>query len=146
MICAIHRHRLNCTNGVLDCAEHNLGIYRCGATGMHIRSAVLSWRMRQCWEATRAPWQCQTAWAGTNECQPCSMDRGPMERRLRMRLQWGRLYEETGDAGRVCRRCGTSRPTLRKMRCRSSSLTKCRSALTVWTSEGSTKEGIYAAY
>ena len=30
------------------------------------------------------------------------------------RLGWLRLYEETGDAGVVCRRCGISRPTLRK--------------------------------
>ena len=37
-----------------------------------------------------------------------------MERLLRMRLQWVRLYEKTGDAGHVCRRCGISRPTLRK--------------------------------
>ena len=32
----------------------------------------------------------------------------------RTRLGWIRLYEETGDAGVVCRRCGISRPTLRK--------------------------------
>ena len=31
-----------------------------------------------------------------------------------MRLGWIRLYEETGDAGVACRRCGISRPTLRK--------------------------------
>ena len=37
-----------------------------------------------------------------------------MERLLRMRLQWVRLYDKTGDAGHVCRRCGISRPTLRK--------------------------------
>ena len=30
------------------------------------------------------------------------------------RLVWIRLHEETGDAGLVCRRCGISRPTLRK--------------------------------
>ena len=30
------------------------------------------------------------------------------------RLGWVRLYEETGNAGVVCRRCGISRPTLRK--------------------------------
>jgi len=30
------------------------------------------------------------------------------------RLGWIKLYEETGDAGVVCRRCGISRPTLRK--------------------------------
>ena len=33
---------------------------------------------------------------------------------LKTRLAWIRLYEETGDAGLVCRRCGISRPTLRK--------------------------------
>lgn len=32
----------------------------------------------------------------------------------RTRLGWIRLYEEVGDAGIVCRRCGISRPTLRK--------------------------------
>ena len=30
------------------------------------------------------------------------------------RLGWIRLYQEIGDAGLVCRRCGISRPTLRK--------------------------------
>jgi transposase len=30
------------------------------------------------------------------------------------RLVWIRLFEKTGDAGLVCRRCGISRPTLRK--------------------------------
>ena len=30
------------------------------------------------------------------------------------RLGWVRLYEEIGDAGVACRRCGISRPTLRK--------------------------------
>lgn len=34
--------------------------------------------------------------------------------RVKMRLGWIRLYEATGDAGLVCRRCGISRPTLRK--------------------------------
>ena len=33
---------------------------------------------------------------------------------IRMRLGWVKLYEETGDAGYVCRQCGISRPTLRK--------------------------------
>ena len=32
----------------------------------------------------------------------------------RTRLGWVRLYEEVGHAGVVCRRCGISRPTLRK--------------------------------
>ena len=32
----------------------------------------------------------------------------------RARLGWIRLYEEVGNAGIVCRRCGISRPTLRK--------------------------------
>jgi transposase InsO family protein len=31
-----------------------------------------------------------------------------------MRLGWVTLYREKGDAGFVCRRCGVSRPTLRK--------------------------------
>lgn len=31
-----------------------------------------------------------------------------------MRLGWVKLYQETGNAGYVCRRCGISRPTLRK--------------------------------
>ena len=30
------------------------------------------------------------------------------------RLGWIRLYEQLDDAGLVCRRCGISRPTLRK--------------------------------
>lgn len=30
------------------------------------------------------------------------------------RLAWVQLYERTGDAGLTCRRCGISRPTLRK--------------------------------
>lgn len=37
-----------------------------------------------------------------------------MDREIQQRLQWVRLYEETNDAGLVCRRCGISRPTLRK--------------------------------
>lgn len=32
----------------------------------------------------------------------------------RARLSWVRMYEETKDAGLTCRRCGISRPTLRK--------------------------------
>lgn len=32
----------------------------------------------------------------------------------RTRLGWLKLYEEVGNAGLVCRRCGISRPTLRK--------------------------------
>jgi len=32
----------------------------------------------------------------------------------RTRLGWVRLYEEAGNAGLVCRRCGISRPSLRK--------------------------------
>ncbi len=35
-------------------------------------------------------------------------------RDIRQRLQWVMLYEQTQDAGLVCRRCGISRPTLRK--------------------------------
>lgn len=37
-----------------------------------------------------------------------------MESEIRQRLKWVKLYEETGDAGLTCRRCGISRPTLRK--------------------------------
>jgi transposase InsO family protein len=33
---------------------------------------------------------------------------------LKARLGWVKLYEETGNASFVCRRCGISRPTLRK--------------------------------
>lgn len=37
-----------------------------------------------------------------------------MNREILQRLQWVKLYEQHGDAGLVCRRCGISRPTLRK--------------------------------
>ena len=37
-----------------------------------------------------------------------------MELEIKARLKWVQLYKETGDAGFVCRRCGISRPTLRK--------------------------------
>ena len=37
-----------------------------------------------------------------------------MEKEIRQRFQWVQLYEKTGNAGLVCRRCGISRPTLRK--------------------------------
>lgn len=37
-----------------------------------------------------------------------------MEHQVRMRLKWVRLFEETGNASKVSRRCGISRPTLRK--------------------------------
>ena len=37
-----------------------------------------------------------------------------MNREIRQRLKWIKLYEETKNAGLVCRRCGISRPTLRK--------------------------------
>lgn len=33
---------------------------------------------------------------------------------IQQRLQWVKLYETSGDARLVCRRCGISRPTLRK--------------------------------
>ena len=33
---------------------------------------------------------------------------------VKTRLGWVRLYEQLGDAGKVCRRSGISRPTLRK--------------------------------
>ena len=37
-----------------------------------------------------------------------------MEKEVRQRHQWIQLYYELGDAGLVFRRCGISRPTLRK--------------------------------
>ncbi|CAN5564825.1 hypothetical protein BH10ACI1_BH10ACI1_10910 [soil metagenome] len=37
-----------------------------------------------------------------------------MKHKIKARLEWVKLYEETNDAGLVCRRCGISRPTLRK--------------------------------
>lgn len=37
-----------------------------------------------------------------------------MDREIHQRLLWVKLYEECNDAGFVCRRCGISRPTLRK--------------------------------
>lgn len=35
------------------------------------------------------------------------------ERLVEARLKWVKLYEELGNASKVCRRCGISRPTLR---------------------------------
>lgn len=37
-----------------------------------------------------------------------------MEADIRKRMTWIRLYQRIGTAGVVCRRCGVSRPTLRK--------------------------------
>ncbi len=37
---------------------------------------------------------------------------------VKRRLTKIKLYEDTGDAGLVCRRYGISRPTLRKWLCR----------------------------
>lgn len=37
-----------------------------------------------------------------------------MNREIQQRLHWVNLYAQTRDAGFVCRRCGISRPTLRK--------------------------------
>lgn len=37
-----------------------------------------------------------------------------MDKDVKARLNWVNLYNETEDAGYVCRRCGISRPTLRK--------------------------------
>ena len=37
-----------------------------------------------------------------------------MDRDVRMRLLWVELFYKSGDAGLTCRRCGISRPTLRK--------------------------------
>ena len=37
-----------------------------------------------------------------------------MKPERKARLRWVKLYQQTSDAGLVCRRCGISRPTLRK--------------------------------
>jgi transposase len=37
-----------------------------------------------------------------------------MDQQGRKRLKWVKLYQELGNAGTVCLRCGFSRPTLRK--------------------------------
>lgn len=37
-----------------------------------------------------------------------------MDRSVKMRLSWVEMFLDVGDAGFVCRRCGISRPTLRK--------------------------------
>lgn len=37
-----------------------------------------------------------------------------MDREIHQRLLWVKLYDECHDAGIFCRRCGISRPTLRK--------------------------------
>src|SRR4051812_28750255 len=37
-----------------------------------------------------------------------------MDTEIRKRLRWVQLYEEFGNAGIVCLKCGISRPTLRK--------------------------------
>ncbi len=37
-----------------------------------------------------------------------------MRHKIKARLEWVKLYEATKNAGFVCRRCGISRPTLRK--------------------------------
>lgn len=37
-----------------------------------------------------------------------------MDRNIKMRLGWVELFDQTKNAGLVCRRCGISRPTLRK--------------------------------
>lgn len=37
-----------------------------------------------------------------------------MKHKIKARLEWVKLYQETKNAGLVCRRCGISRPTLRK--------------------------------
>ncbi len=37
-----------------------------------------------------------------------------MNDEIKQRLRWIKLYEQLGNAGVVCRRCGISRPTLRK--------------------------------
>ncbi len=37
-----------------------------------------------------------------------------MNNEIRKRLKWVQLYEQTQNAGLVCRKCGISKPTLRK--------------------------------
>ena len=37
-----------------------------------------------------------------------------MDPEIRKRLQWVKTYEQTGNAGITCLRCGISRPTLRQ--------------------------------
>lgn len=37
-----------------------------------------------------------------------------MNKQIKAREEWVKHYLETQDAGYVCRRCGISRPTLRK--------------------------------
>ncbi len=37
-----------------------------------------------------------------------------MDKQIKARTTWVNLYLETNDAGFVCRKCGISRPTLRK--------------------------------
>jgi len=37
-----------------------------------------------------------------------------MDSKVNTRLKWIKMFESIGDAGLVCRRCGISRPTLRK--------------------------------
>ena len=37
-----------------------------------------------------------------------------MNHQIKARLEWVNLYKKTKNAGLVCRRCGISRPTLRK--------------------------------
>lgn len=37
-----------------------------------------------------------------------------MDKKIKARLTWVELYTKHTDAGFVCRRCGISRPTLRK--------------------------------
>ena len=39
-----------------------------------------------------------------------------MKHRIKARLEWVKLYQETKNDGLVCRRCGISGPTLRKRR------------------------------
>jgi transposase-like protein len=37
-----------------------------------------------------------------------------MDPEIRKRLQWVKIYEQTGNTGLTCLRCGISRPTLRQ--------------------------------
>lgn len=54
------------------------------------------------------------AWHYLCDSQTSFHYNGSMDQEIKSRLAWVKLYEETGNAGVVCRRCGISRPTLRK--------------------------------
>src|ERR1051325_5721244 len=55
-------------------------------------------------------------WAAPTRCPPNPQPSLPREEMdlTKARRSWVQLYAQTKDAGLVCRRCGISRPTLRK--------------------------------